>query len=90
MFVQFRLHAPDASTVGLAGSFTGWQPAHELYEVAPGIWTVTLALPPGVHDYAFVIDGERWVADPYAPGVRDGFGGTMSRVALLLPERSRL
>jgi hypothetical protein len=39
-------------------------------------------LRPGVHDYAFVVDGERWVADPNAPQVDDSFGGTNSRISL--------
>ena len=90
LFVQFHLEAPDASNVRLAGSFTNWEPHHELYQTAPGIWTITLPLPPGVHDYAFIVDGQRWVADPYAPGVDDGFGGTNSRIALVLPEVSQL
>jgi hypothetical protein len=83
VFVQFRLDAEGASNVMLAGSFTEWQPAYELVETAPGVWTVLVALQPGVHDYAFIIDGESWVADPAAPSVDDGFGGSNSRLALL-------
>src|SRR5262245_886119 len=60
LLVQFRLQATEASTVQLAGSFTNWQPQYELHQSAPGIWTITLPLPLGVHDYAFVIDGQRW------------------------------
>lgn len=90
LFVQFRLQTSDASNVHLAGSFTNWQPQYELHQMAPGLWTITLPLPPGVHDYAFIVDGQRWVADPYAQVVDDGFGGTNSRVALVLPEDSRL
>lgn len=89
LFVQFRLHATEASTVRLAGSFTNWQPQHALHEAAPGMWTVTLPLSLGVHDYVFVVDGERWVPDPYAQHVDDGFGGTNSRIALLPPETPR-
>lgn len=89
LLVQFRLQAADASTVRLAGSFTNWQPEYELHQSSPGIWTVTLPLPLGVHDYAFVIDGQRWVADPYAQMVDDGFGGTNSRIAILPPSQSR-
>jgi hypothetical protein len=89
LFVQFRLEAVDASTVSLAGSFTNWQPDYELHQSAPGIWTITLPLSLGVHDYAFIVDGKRWVPDPYAPAVDDGFGGTNSRIALLSPEQPR-
>lgn len=87
VLVQFRLDAPRASTVEIAGSFTGWQTSHELHQTAPGTWTVVLPLEPGVHEYAFVVDGERWVPDPLAPTVDDGFGGTNSRLSLLPPGR---
>jgi hypothetical protein len=89
LFVQFRLQT-DAMNVRLAGSFTNWEPAYELHQMAPGVWTITVPLPQGVHDYAFVVDGQRWVADPYAPGINDGFGGTNSRLTLLVPDSSRL
>lgn len=89
LFVQFRLQT-DAMNVRLAGSFTNWEPAYELHQMAPGVWTIAVPLPQGVHDYAFVVDGQRWVADPYAPGINDGFGGTNSRLTLLLPDTSRL
>ena len=89
MFVQFRLDAA-ASRVQLAGSFTNWEPRYELRQSAPGVWTITVPLGQGVHDYAFVIDGKRWVPDPYAPQIGDGFGGTNSRLALLSPDMPRL
>jgi hypothetical protein len=86
LFVQFRLEAPHASDVRIAGSFTGWKPSHQLHQAAPGLWTVTLPLPRGVHDYAFLVDGTEWVADPFAQQVNDGFGGINSRIALLAPD----
>jgi AMP-activated protein kinase-like protein len=86
VFVQFGLQASDATSVRLAGSFTNWQPQYELRETRPGIWTITIPLSPGVHDYAFVVDGSLWTADPNAQSVADGFGGTNSRIALVVPE----
>ena len=83
VFVQFRLHAADASSVRLAGTFTGWQPDSHLHQVSPGVWTTTVLIPPGVHDYAYVVNGERWVADPFTPVIADGFGGQANRLALL-------
>jgi hypothetical protein len=90
LFVQFRLQALHASDVRLAGSFTDWEPRYALQQAAPGIWTVSLPLPQGVHDYVFVVDGRQWVPDPYAPRVDDGFGGTNSRIAVLTTERGEL
>lgn len=86
VLTQFLLNAPDAQQVMLAGDFTGWQPAHTMTRTAPGVWTVVVALDPGVHSYAFVIDGEQWVPDPNAPAVEDGFGGFNSRLAVLAPD----
>jgi hypothetical protein len=86
IFVRFELAASGASDVRLAGSFSGWEASHELTSVGPGLWAVTLALEPGVHDYLFVVDGEHHVVDPYAPRVADGFGGHNSRLALLTPQ----
>jgi AMP-activated protein kinase-like protein len=90
VYVQFRLQAADAAEVRLAGSFTHWQPDYELHQTSPGLWTVTLPLAPGVHDYAFIVDGRRWVTDPYAPSVQDGFGGTNSRITLIAGGDRRL
>lgn len=85
LYVQFRLDAPGASNVSLAGSFTNWQPRYELREVAPGVWTAMIPLKPGIHDYLFMVDGTEWVPDPAARPVEDGFGGTNSRLFLARP-----
>lgn len=90
LFVQFRLEAPEATDVRLAGSFTNWQPRYELHQVVPGNWTITVPLSAGVHDYVFVVDGQRWIPDPYASRVDDGFGGVNSRISLVIPDASRL
>lgn len=90
VFVQFRLDAPGASNVHLAGSFTDWEPQYSLHEVAPGVWALLVPLTPGVHDYSFVVDGQDWRADPVAPRVDDGFGGQNSRVAVLSPQHNSL
>lgn len=89
VYVAFRLDARGASRVELAGDFTAWKPAYALHESKPGVWSVVVPLEPGVHDYAFVVDGERWMPDPLAPTVADGFGGVNSRLAVLPPVRGR-
>jgi hypothetical protein len=82
VYVQFRLEAGDARQVSIAGTFTGWQPTLELRETEPGVWTALVPLRPGVHDYAYVVDGTEWRPDPNAPQVDDSFGGTNSRITL--------
>ena len=88
LVVDFRLSAPDAATVALVGDFNAWQPGHQLREVAPGIWAVSVRLEPGVYDYGFIVDGTSLRLDPLAPSVSDGFGGESSRLAVLAPETS--
>lgn len=84
--VRFVFYAPDASAVAVAGSFNDWSPvATPLARTAAGVWTITLALPLGQHQYAFVVDGRRWMADPAAPAVDDGFGRRNSILAVDLP-----
>ena len=64
--VQFMLTAPTASRVALAGDFNGWDPRSTQLARGPvdGRWTVTLALSPGRHSYAYVVDDTQWVRDP--------------------------
>ena len=83
VLVQFRLGDAAAHDVALVGDFNGWRPAHRLHQVTPGVWTVDVALEPGVYHYVFVVDGKAWRLDPLAPRVTDGFGGASSRVSVL-------
>ena len=64
--VRFVLTAPDAREVTVAGTFNQWDsPATPLVRTgSTGIWTATITLPAGQHQYAFVVDGQRWVASP--------------------------
>lgn len=84
VFVRFVLYAPGAKRVAVAGTFNQWdQTAAPLVPAGTGgVWSTTLALPVGQHQYAFVVDGRRWVADPAAPAVDDGFGRRNSVVAV--------
>ncbi len=88
VYVQFTLREADASRIALAGSFSDWEPRYELAPTASGVWSVMVPLEPGVHDYAFVLDGERWVVDPDAPQVDDDFGGANNRLPIISPRGS--
>ena len=82
--VRFVLAAPDAREVTVAGTFNQWN-SHATPLVrtgSAGVWTATITLPAGQHQYAFVVDGVRWVPDPAAPAVDDGFGRRNSVLTL--------
>lgn len=74
--VQFELFMPDARQVRLAASFTDWKErAIEMRGPEEGWWTLRLHLPPGEHEFQYLIDDEIWLADYAAHGVkrnRDG------------------
>jgi 1,4-alpha-glucan branching enzyme len=74
--VRFVFVDSGAASVALVGDFNGWtRGATELKRSgAPGVWTASVALTPGRHEYAFIINGKRWVADPLAVKSSDDFG----------------
>jgi hypothetical protein len=80
--VRFVFADPTAREVFLAGDFNGWSRTATPLEDASGAgqWTVELTLPVGRHEYAFIVDGERWEADPFAMRHRDEFGQESSVV----------
>jgi hypothetical protein len=79
--VTFVLAAPSAREVAVIGSFNGWNAAGWTMTRDPsrGLWILSSALPPGSHEYVFLIDGITPVADAAAVlSVDDGFGGRNS------------
>ncbi len=85
VLVRFELVAPRAEQVSLAGSFNEWQPDGIQLTRNPdtGVWTGTVPLVPGEHQYMFVIDGIEWIPDPDAHAqVDDGFGQANSVIVV--------
>jgi hypothetical protein len=81
--VRFTLVAEGAKKVTVAGDFNGWNPeGTPLDQHGNGSFAGTIKLPPGAHEYMFVVDG-KWVTDPAATEQRpDGFGRTNSVLRL--------
>ena len=85
VLVRFELVAPTADRVSLAGSFNDWQSdgVQLTRNAGTGVWTGTVPLRPGEHQYMFVIDGAEWIPDPDAHAqVDDGFGQTNSVIVV--------
>jgi hypothetical protein len=70
--VRLMFDAPDAARVAVVGSFDGRAVSSTPLARDPitDRWSATLALRDGTHRYAFVVDGTRWVPDPWARRVR--------------------
>ena len=76
----FSLSCGDVQTVYLAGSFNDWNSqATPLRRHRDGRWACELALPPGRHEYQFVVDG-RWMPDPQAPEAACNPFGTVNSI----------
>jgi 1,4-alpha-glucan branching enzyme len=61
--VTFKVEAPLAQQVFLAGSFNDWDPSrHPLKCSKTGVWQKAVYFMPGTHEYKFVVDGV-WVED---------------------------
>jgi len=74
---RFVLVAPQAARVSLVGDFNDWDASATpmVAEGKNGLWTVYVPLEPGLHTYAFVVDGAHFLPDPSAPiAPDDGFG----------------
>jgi hypothetical protein len=74
--VRFVFVDANAKRVELVGDFNEWAKGTTQLtrSGAPGVWVVSVPLSPGRHEYAFIINGSRWVADPFAPKSSDDFG----------------
>jgi hypothetical protein len=73
----FVFYAPSATSVTLVGDFNDWDTRALPLEraSADGLWSVTVPLPAGRHEYQFVVDGTEWKQDPAAElAVEDDFG----------------
>ena len=79
--VTFSVRADVGSTVYLAGDFNDWDPTVKQMtdKKNEGLFTTTVSLTPGEHQYKFVINGT-WCADPDCPDWVQNELGTLNSV----------
>jgi 1,4-alpha-glucan branching enzyme len=77
--IGFELEEPRAHVVFLAGGFNEWK--IPLRKHTRGKWSAEVELPPGRHEYLFVVDGT-WQPDPRSESVVNPFGGVNSVVTV--------
>ncbi len=77
--VWFVVAYPEAQSVTVAGDFNGWTET-PLKRGKDGIWTIRLDLKPGRYEYAFKIDGKKWVPDPRADEYVKTYGNQYNSV----------
>jgi hypothetical protein len=80
---QFTFYRKDVKSLSLVGQFNDWdESATPMTEVSKGVWTVSLALRPGVYEYQFIVDGTKRETDPSMPKVQSDFGSPNSVVTV--------
>ena len=82
--VRLVIHAPDAGSAAVAGSFNDWDfLTTPMLRAGDGTFHATVLLDRGQHEYMFVLDGETWLTDPSASVTRDdGFGNANAVIEL--------
>jgi len=85
---QFILVDPDAKSMSVVGHFNDWDLSATpmTFDAAHGAWSVTIPLPPGRHEFQYVIDGTRRVNDPTLPQVSSDFGSPNSVITVFPKE----
>jgi 1,4-alpha-glucan branching enzyme len=91
--VTLSLANNEARSVYLIGSFNDWKP--EGYEMKldrrSNRWVLEISLPPGQHEYAFLINDKQAISDPQATFYKmDGFGSRNSVIYLSSGDESVL
>jgi hypothetical protein len=88
--VRFVFVDSRASSVELVGDFNEWTKGSTTLRLsgAPGVWVASVPLTPGRHEYAFIVNGTRWVTDPLAVRSSDDFGTESSVIRVAKPGRS--
>ncbi len=62
--IEFKISAPNANKVAIAGDFNDWRPdVLAAKKDKKGLWKASTTIPAGTYEYKFVIDGS-WVTDP--------------------------
>lgn len=83
--VELVFRAPDAHGVSVVGDFNGWNTRADAMtrDSASGLWSGSIAVRPGRHVYAFVIDDSVWARDPRTPEAADADFGLPGSVLLV-------
>ena len=82
-FVRF-VFAGQAKSVSLVGDFNQWGATPlPLRAIGTGdTWATSVPVASGRHEYAFIVDGKQWVADPFAARESDEFDTNSSVITV--------
>lgn len=81
---QLTILVPNAGKVAIIGDFNDWEAARgQMQRLTPdGLWSITLPLRVGRHEYQFVVDDTLRIPDPAAPQAMSDFGTANSVITV--------
>ena len=80
--VTLAIKAEPNNVVSVAGSFNEWDPKKHKLTYSDGVYTISLLLGPGRHEYKFVIN-DVWCIDPECvEWTPNGFGSLNSVIVV--------
>ena len=79
--VSFQVSTQPGCAVYVAGTFNDWRPGDVMLKEVDGrgLYQTKLRLPPGRHEYKFIV-GEEWCVDPACPEVTTNEFGSLNSV----------
>jgi 1,4-alpha-glucan branching enzyme len=77
--VSFAFTAAPGSKVFVAGTFNNWDPNKDQLKEKAGVFSLSLHLPAGRHEYKFIVDGT-WYIDSKCPDFVPNAQGTLNSV----------
>ena len=81
---QLTILVPTASKVAVVGDFNDWDASRGAMQrlTADGLWSVTVPLRVGRHEYQFVVDDTLRIPDPTMPQANSDFGASNSVITV--------
>jgi hypothetical protein len=81
---QLTILVPSATTVAVVGDFNDWDASRGVMQrlTADGLWSVTVPLHVGRHEYQFVVDDTLRIPDPTMPQAKSDFGASNSVITV--------
>jgi alpha-amylase/alpha-mannosidase (GH57 family) len=74
-------------SVSLVGDFNGWSAdATQMSQDSVGVWSVVVALPPGLFQYKFLVDGSNHVNDQHNPATIENYNRSAENSVFVLTE----
>ena len=82
-WVRLTYHDDDAGEVLVSGTFSAWQPLPLSHDGAN--WYLDLEIPPGNHEYVYLVDKEQVIPPESSYSVDDGYGGRSGVLTVSVP-----